>query len=187
MVPITWYMVHGVLMKRARCNLWKNQNGTWYMVHGTWYMVHGTWYMVHGVLMKIARCNPWENQDATYYMVHSTWYHIRIRYTPVQGNNYLYRNSALQLPETHLRNVIYLIEMRWHWRGGTAFIFCILFLFYFDAPHMRREHHTVSSCWTNPIYLPFELKLLSCRIEPPHDCTLAVVLLYCILPWRDFM
>jgi hypothetical protein len=58
---------------------------------------------------------------------------------------------------------------------------------------MRREHHIVqlgtqaggSRCWMNPICLFVEIKLLSCGIVPPHGSTLAEVLLYYTLPWRD--
>jgi hypothetical protein len=75
-----------LLQKLARCNPRKNQKATWYMIHGTW------WYMVHG-----------------------TWYRMHIWYTPLLGNSYLYRNSALLLPEMPLRYVIYLIEMRWQY------------------------------------------------------------------------
>jgi hypothetical protein len=51
----TWYLVHCVLMKWARCNLWKNQNATGYRVQGTVYRAH--LYRVITTCIGIAPCD----------------------------------------------------------------------------------------------------------------------------------
>jgi hypothetical protein len=57
---------------------------------------------------------------------------------------------------------------------------------------MRREHHTVVSDASLRLQVldethlsVFGIKLLSCRIEPPHKFHFADELFYYILPWRD--